>query len=347
MEVLDVEFEGDSGRICFKDPNRPDLQIFTSDQSILKHPALRLSGKVNAQMSTVLGNREAIRAVKLTVYFVIGCVFVTWFCSISMSFMVRTLAAGVPMEWEEKFGQEQIAKLRTEGRFIDDTNQIAQLTELAQPLIKVLPENRRDLKFFILDDDDPNAFALPGEYVVVHSGLLRIMDTPEQLLGVLAHELAHETQRHMIRHRIAATGSLAIFGVFVRGKRATGGLLALGSGVLVSQGFSQKYETEADEVGWKYLVAANIDPRGLIQSLEKLKAVEDGMGFSHIMPQSLSSHPELSKRIARLEKKWQHLDRQSGFLEFQPVTWPEAKTVDKRPKLPFPLPTTRPDDPNE
>ena len=84
--------------------------------------------------------------------------------------MVRTIASGVPMEWEQKFGQEEIDKLRKEGSLVDDTNEVAQLTELAQPLIKVLPANRQNLKFYILNDPDPNAFALPGGYVVWFTG---------------------------------------------------------------------------------------------------------------------------------------------------------------------------------
>ena len=347
MELVEVEFEGDNGRICFKDPNRPDLLIFTSDQSILKHPSMRLSGKVQAQVADTLGRREAVRALRLTLYFIVGCVVVTWFCSVSLSFMTRTIASWVPMEWEEKFGEEQIAKLRKQGRLLDDTNRIAQLTELAQPLIKVLPENRRNLKFYILDDDDPNAFALPGEHVVVHQGLLDMVDTPEELLGVLAHELAHETQRHVIRHKIAAAGSLAVFGVFIQGKKATGGLLGVGSGVLVFQGFSRGYESEADAVGWKYLVAANIDPRGMTGVFKKLKAEEDGRGFAHLMPQSLSSHPALSKRIEVLEKNWKRLDRQSGFLELPPITWAKHPGSAEQKKLPFPLPVAAPDDLND
>jgi Zn-dependent protease with chaperone function len=341
MDALDVQFEADSNRIYFQDPNRPELKIFTSDQSVFKHPAMRQCGHVQAKVSTTLGKREAVRALRLTLYFILGCVGVTWFCSIALSFMVRAVASGVPMAWEEKFGQEEIDKLRKDGMLIDDTNQIAQLTELAQPLIKVLPENRRNLKFFIKDDEDPNAFALPGEFVVVHKGLLEMVETPEELLGVLAHELAHETQRHVIRHKIAAAGSFAVFGVFIRGKHASGGLLGVGSGVLVFQGFSQGYETEADAVGWKYMVAANINPQGMIDVFKKLKAQEGDM---HFMPQSLSSHPALSKRIATLEKKWKHLDRQSGFLEIPPVKWEMPKGADERPKIPFSLPPIRPPD---
>ena len=342
MEMLEVEFEEGGDRIYLVDPSRPELRIFTTDQSILRHPALKQSDKVQALVENTLGQREAKRALKLTIYFLLGCVLVTWFCSISISFMVRTIAAGVPMEWEKKMGQEEIDKLRKEGRLLDDTNKIAQLTELAQPLIKVLPANRQDLKFYILDDDEPNAFALPGEFVVVHKGLLDMVDTPEELLGVLAHELAHETQRHVIRHKIAAAGSLAVFGVFIRGKRATGSVLGMGSGVLVFQGFSQRYEAEADAVGWKYLVAANINPHGMIEVFEKLKAEEDKMGFGHFVPQSLESHPALSKRIATLGKKWKGLDRMNGFIELPAITtWAKSTNApDERPKIPFTFPKT-------
>lgn len=349
MEMLEVEFEEGGDRIYLVDPARPELRIFTTDQGILKHPTMKQSGKVNAVVENTLGNREAKRALKLCGYFLLGCVLVTWFCSIAVGFMVRTIAAGVPMEWEKKMGQEEIDKLRRDGELIDDTNRIAQLTELAQPLIKVLPANRQDLKFFILNDDEPNAFALPGEFVVVHTGLLDMVDTPEELLGVLAHELAHETQRHVIRHRIAAAGSLAVFGVFIRGRSATGSLLGMGSGALLIQGFSQRYEAEADAVGWKYLVAANINPHGMIEVFEKLKAEEDKMGFGNFGPQSLASHPALSQRISTLDKKWKKLGKTGGYVELPAITsWAKSTNAPvERMKLPFTLPKTIPGGDNE
>ncbi len=331
MDAIEVEFEEGGDRIYFLDPGRPDLKIFTSDQSVLKHPAIRNSGKAREQVSNVMDRREVWRALRLTVYFIVGCVVATWLCSVTLSFMVRTLVAGVPMEWEDKFGREEIDKLQKRGELLNDTNQIAQLTELAQPLIKVLPENRRNLKFYIRDDFEPNAFALPGGYVVVHTGLLQMTETPEQLLGVLAHEIAHETQRHVIRRRIAAAGPILIFDFFLRSRNGRGGLLTSGSGFMIFQGFSQEYETEADEVGWSYLVAANINPRGMIQTFEKLKAAEDNMGFTHVMPEAFASHPALKKRIARLEGHWKKMDHQTGFLELPPVTWPETKDADKNP----------------
>lgn len=330
MDVVQVELEQGSDRVCFSDPSRPELKIFTSDPSVLKHPAIRHSAQVQAQLTSDLGRRELLRALRLTGYFVLGCVVATWVVSASLSFMARTVADRVPMSWEVSFGRAEIDKLRREGRLSDDTNEVAQLAAVAAPLIKVLPEDRRDLKFYILEDSDPNAFALPGGYVVVHSGLLQMTDTPEELLGVLAHELAHVTQRHAIRKEIAAAGPLLIFGVFLHSRSGAGNLLALGSGLMVFEGFSQRYETEADDVGWKYLVAANIDPRGMIETFKKLKASEGLFDTDRSVTHAFDSHPALTKRIARLEAKWQKLDHKSGFLELQPVTWPKPKDPEKK-----------------
>lgn len=330
MEVVQVEFEQGADRIYFSDPDRPELKIFTSNPSVLKHPLICQSAHIQAQLTSNRGQPEFSRALRLTAYFVLGCVVATWVVSASLSLMVRTLVNRVPVEWEEKFGQNEIDKLRKDGLLSDDTNEVAQLAAMAEPLIKALPEDRRNLKFYILEDPDPNAFALPGGHVVVHSGLLQMTDTPEQLLGVLAHEIAHETQRHMIRHEISAAGPLVIFGVFLHSRSGAGNLLALGGGVMVFEGFSQEYETEADEVGWKYLIAANIDPRGMIQTFQKLKAEEDQLGMDHAMSHAFDSHPALAKRIARLKAKWDKLDRKTGFLELPPVTWPKPKDSEKQ-----------------
>jgi predicted Zn-dependent protease len=195
--------------------------------------------------------------------------------------------------------------------------QVARLAALAQPLIDVLPPDQRNLKFYILKDSSMNAFALPGGYVVVNTGLLEQVDRPEELLGVLAHEIAHVTQKHHFRKILSTAGPLVVCGIFFHSKTGVGNLLALGSGVLVVQGFSQEYETEADEVGWKYLVAARIDPRGMISTFKKLQAEERGMG--HFLPQAFNSHPALEKRIARLEKRFKKLPR-GADLQFIEIT---------------------------
>lgn len=322
MSDLEVEFENDGPGIFFHEAARPEVRFYTVDQSILRMPVLRRCPDVAA----VLGRRDLNRALRLTLYFALGCVLVVWLGSLAMSLMARAIVAKIPMAWEQKIGAPEIEALRKDSKLLDDTNAVAQLTALAAPLIQALPPERRDLKFYIADNSEPNAFALPGGYVVVNAGLLRLADHPEELLGVLAHELAHQTRRHAMRRNISAAGPTVIFGLFLHSENGLGNLLAVGSGLMVFQGFSQDYETEADDTGWDYLVAANIDPRGMIHMFQKLEAEENKQALHGLMPQAFQSHPTTEKRIARLEKKWEKLGRKTDFLVLPPVKWTLATT---------------------
>ncbi|HEV7928191.1 MAG TPA: M48 family metallopeptidase [Verrucomicrobiae bacterium] len=314
---LEVEFENAGKGIWFYDTTRPDVRIFTLHQSILRHTTIRS----HPQVASVLGRRDLNRALRLTLYFVGGCVLAVWLGSLAMSAMASAIAARIPPEWEQKIGAHEIDRLRQNGKLLDDSNDVTQLAALAEPLIQVLPPGRRDWKFYIADDFKANAFALPGGYVVVNAGLLRMTDQPEEILGVLAHELAHQTKRHLLRRTIAAAGPFVIFGLFLHSESRLGNFVTLGSGLMVFQGFSQQYETEADDTGWSYLVAANIDPRGMIRALQKLEALEEKRPLHGSGPQSLQSHPATAKRIARLENKWNKLARKTDFLTLAPVQW--------------------------
>jgi Zn-dependent protease with chaperone function len=317
LNSLEVGFEEGGSGIYFSNAAQPDVSIFTRNQAILRHPAI----KSHPQVAAVLGRREVQKALRLTLYFLGVCVVVTWLGSLALGAMTRAIAARVPPAWEEKTGKDAIGELQQEGLLLTNSNVVAQLEVLATPLVKVLPPGHRDLKFYVADNPLPNAFALPGGHVVVNAGLLQLADKPEELLGVLAHELAHQTRRHAIRRNIAAAGPMVIFGVFLHGQSRSGNLLALGSGVMVFQGFSQDYEMEADETGWDYLVAANIDPRGLIWMLRKIETNAAARALGGIAPQAFQSHPAFDKRIARLEKKWSKLPRKAGFEQIQPVNW--------------------------
>jgi beta-barrel assembly-enhancing protease len=189
---------------------------------------------------------------------------------------------------------------------------------MAAPLIEVLPKDGTEFKLHVMDEEEPNAFALPGGHMIVTTGLLRLADRPEQIVGVLAHEVAHVTQRHAIRQQIAAAGPTLIFQVFLSSRGGLLSLLSGGSQLLIEQSFSQEYEIEADDVGWNYLVAASIDPRGLAEMLHKFKLEEERRKESPGL-QAFSSHPATDKRIRRLEKKWRQLKNKPVLVDLAPL----------------------------
>ena len=87
------------------------------------------------------------------------------------------------------------------------------------------------------------------------------------------------------------------------------------SSLLVMQSFSQDYELEADNVGWDFLIAARVNPHGMIEMLSKLKTYEESQGGEDFTPGALKSHPATAKRIKRLENKWKKLKNKSNFVD--------------------------------
>lgn len=300
--LVKVTLEKDGERVYFADPRRPELTIFTVDSSVLEHRATWNCEAIRSQVTQTLGRRELWRRLRITAYFVVGCVLAVMTASWVFGAMVRSIAQQVPAEWEQKFGDKEMAEVRKRFLFEDDSNRVAQIAAAAAPLIAVLPPKERNLKFYIVDTDMPNAFALPGGQVVVTKGLLDMVDRPEQLLGVLAHEMAHVTQKHHARKVITAAGPLLVFGVFLHSRNGLMNVLTIGSGLLVVQGFSKEYESEADAVGWDYLVKARIDPHGMIEMFEKFRSWEGARNLV-TLPEAFESHPALEKRIAVLERK--------------------------------------------
>jgi beta-barrel assembly-enhancing protease len=315
MDRVAVGMEEDGERVCIRDRSRPGLMILTPDPSILENRSFAPARQLRAEVNAMATRREISRRLRIVLYFVIGCVVVTALGSWATSVMVRLLVARVPPTWEQEFGDSQIRKLRAGDILVNDSNQLARLTALAAPLTKVMPGAAAGVKFYIVDDDEPNAFALPGGHVVVNTGLLDMVDNPEELMGVLAHEMAHVSERHIARHLISAAGPFVIFGVFLHSREGLLNLLSTGSGMMIVQGYSQEYETEADDVGWKYLVAADINPRGMISMFRKFQDYEALQRGSLDVPQAFRSHPALDKRIARLERRLNKLPPGLEFIE--------------------------------
>jgi Zn-dependent protease with chaperone function len=309
--------DGKGEPIYFTDPAQPDLSVYTFDARVLRLRTLLEGSQTRVQLNAMRRQGEAKRNVKITVGFLVGCLVIAILGTASVKLMVRALVSRIPPKFEQDLGDKFFAELQQEETFIQDTNLQAKVDLAITPLLSSLPTNQIQFRFHIMEMPIANAFAIPGGHVVVTTGLLKLVDRPEELAGAVAHEIAHVTQKHMFRQIISAMGPALLFQLFMGNQGGLVGALGAGSQLLMTQSFSQEYELEADAVGWNYLVTAHIDPRGLTDILRKLKAEEDKERFGDIEIAALRSHPNTQKRIDRLEVKWKKLKQKSGFIEFE------------------------------
>jgi len=307
---LQIEMGGPTdGRVYFTHMDQPGWTIYTFDESILKHPALRQQAHTRNQIEAIQSSGELKRRLKLTLAVVGGFAFLALVVSLLSGIMVRSLLKNIPVEWEIELGTNLLAELRQEEDFNEDPKWAGQLERAVAPLMAVLGQGKIPYHFYVLDDELPNAFALPGGHVLVTRGLLELADHPEEIAAVVAHEIAHVTQKHGFRKILSAAGPYLLVKTFVRSESGLAGVLGDSSQLLVRQSFSQKYELEADAVGWDYLVRAGLDPRALPRMLQKLQQAQDSRG-PDLQWKAFSSHPETEKRIRRLEEKWRQLQKQ-------------------------------------
>lgn len=318
LDTVQVTIGGASDRLVFfAHENFPKASIFTADQRILDHPAF-------AQNPTLTRARERIRTRKLVsrcvtlgiLGLIIAAVAGLWFAK---NPMVKAVASKVPAEWEQKLGDTAFAQVSLGSKLITDDAVKKQLELLAAPLLAVVPQDRYQFKLHIIEDPSLNAFALPGGNVAFHTGLLLAADTPEEVLGVLAHELSHVTEQHGMRGIVEGLGLYALVTTFFGDASGLAAILANNAPFLLTQKFSRDHEREADEQGFRFLEAAKLNPRGLITFFEKMRREEEKLkeklpgGEALDALSFLSTHPATAERMARLEQLLANSPRKDGF----------------------------------
>jgi len=205
----------------------------------------------------------------------------------------RVVADRVPVSWEDRLGATIVDQFAPANRRCTAPEGQAALDRLLGRIAAAEPSPYR-FRIVVLDDRQVNAFAAPGGHLVVLRGLLQRARSPEEVAGVLAHEVQHVLRRHATRAIIqrASTGVLvaAIFG-------DVSGLFAFAVDAAATLAYSREHEGEADAEGLRLLRAARLDPRGMIAFFESMRkeAERAPRAFRY-----LSTHPSTDERIAGL-----------------------------------------------
>ena len=199
----------------------------------------------------------------------------------------------IPYEQEARLGDLALAQTRLQMQLAESGPAVEAIRAIGEPLTAGSPHRYR---WFVADRPELNAFAAPGGVVVVHAGLLRSADSAEEIAGVLAHEIAHAELRHSLKTMVKGMGLRALVAVALGDFSGTA--LAEAAKNLTELSFSRDAEREADHDGLRRLVAARIDPGGMVRFFEKL-AQEQSLA----PPALLSTHPATEERLAELRRE--------------------------------------------
>lgn len=175
-------------------------------------------------------------------------------------------------------------------------------------------------QWFIAEDPSINAFAVPGGYVVVNTGLIKAADSAEEVAGVLAHEVQHVERRHTLKNMLHSLGFRALIAL-VLGDFS--GALGNAAATLSELKFGRDLESEADTLGLSMLKKASIAPQGMVSFFGKLAKQEQGSA----PPALLSSHPASEDRMKILSKQIQ--DQGNWPATPLPYDWTAIKAVSR------------------
>ena len=329
IKGLRIRRGGAANRLVFFDnPGVEGLTIYSSDETILNNPVFQARSDLIQQIKKLRSGKWKTSLIIITALIIFITLLVGLF-HLKEPF-VGVIAEKIPPDWEEEFGDAMFRQVIGPGQILKDDKITDQLQIITTPIIQAIPDNPYNFRFHIVEDSQVNALAIPGGNVIIYSGLLVKADSPEEIAGVLAHEIAHVTRKHSIRQVIGTTGVyLLVQSVF----GDLSGLLAViadSSTFLLTRTFSREYEREADETGWDYLIKANINPEGMVSFFEKLKAIEDSKYNSSgtkIINESLnflSTHPATEDRIQYFKEKLGTLSAANSFITFK-LDFPQFK----------------------
>lgn len=229
--------------------------------------------------------------------------------------LVELAVDRIPIEWERKLGESAYRDFLSHQEIVKEGPAVAAVQEMTTRLIEQIPNNPYKFEVTVVKNDAVNAFALPGGYVVVLTGLMKEAESGEEVAGVLGHELNHVLQRHGLERIVKSLGLMAVVAIVLGDQQGLVGLMRELGVELLTLKFGRAQETEADLTGLHLLYRARIDPAGMIAFFQRLSEKEAGR------VEWLSTHPVSAGRAERLKAELSGLPKKSP----EPFTFDWAK----------------------
>lgn len=218
----------------------------------------------------------------------------------------------ISLQDEYQIGRMMVRGLRDQGEILDDPESLEYVQAIGEKLASFAQKGDREFQFLLHTPSDIQAFAMLGGFIVVYPDLILASRNESELAGVMAHEISHVTQRHIVRqaaqqskNSIVSTAAMLaaiLLGAAAGGDAAIGGLAAAQSVALQQQmSYSREMEFESDAVGVSLTARAGFDPNGSWSFFDVMQRMYGGMEAN--IPAILLSHPVSADRIADLRAR--------------------------------------------
>ena len=210
----------------------------------------------------------------------------------------------IPTDVEVEIGKDVANEVESTEKLLSNSQVQNYVNNVGKKVAKVSDRKDVKYKFKVIDSEEINAFACPGGYIYIYSGLLKIMDNEAQLAAVLAHEVGHVVARHSMQQLQVVYGYslLMEFALSDRLSNTAQQVVDASAGIILL-GYGRENEYDSDEMGIIYEKKAGYNPNGMIQLFEKFKELEGSPPT--YFEKLLSTHPPAKDRINNGKKQIQ------------------------------------------
>lgn len=289
---------GDNYRICPKcsskkfiamDSNVAGMQQPTGFPPV--HPVMPQHKLLRPVMQVALLPRWAVAAIVGGVVLFVALMFA------GSGWLADMAARNTPIEHEhtivDKFLASEYGVKIKEAALPEEHPYVQLVRRIGQDLLHAQPDKVGfNYTYMVVQRDEANAFATPGGLVVVFTGLIKTMKSPEQLAAVIAHEIQHVEHHHGLRKQYRSLGTAALVGMIFGVAQDMGTLI---TAKLVNLKYSRSFEEEADIEGAKLLARVGVSPKVMVDMLDKLGQQESGWS-----PSIINDHPSSEKRSSKV-----------------------------------------------
>ncbi len=310
VQVMEPPLEGRPAILGCKDMTGARLHI--SDPSHYQE-ILSYIPKKNIKLSNVSHPWRKLGILVVVIILLLGGLL------LAIPKLSNVIANHFPDSWDDAFGQFLIKDIAKKNKECVSPDGLKALQKMVTKLSKGNPDQHQlDVKVIQLGPDNINAFAVPGYHLIILNGLLEFADSPDEVAGVLAHEMGHAIEHHPTQGVIRKVGiQLVLTGAFGSSAEYASNLLHLK--------YTREDEQRADDIAVELLNKANISTKGLVSFFEKLTQQYNLLAEHEEVLEYFSDHPGLMERIHRIEAVNKPQDNTQPSLS--PQEWKALKNI--------------------